>query len=147
VLFLPFEKWHRAFRKPKLISITRVAFRFLQRVPTKDRHELPRRCAVVCCDGRAGLSQAVSPAGNACFNATIMEDACEWQIGIGIGLEIFSFPSRRLGTFCSVRRKLRDLVVGYRHEITMVNALLIVLVASISLRPAMRAAAKAYRLA
>src|SRR5262249_39789440 len=43
-------------------------------------HELPRRCAVVCCYSRAGLTQAVSATGNACFNATIPKPVTEASV-------------------------------------------------------------------
>src|SRR5271166_192449 len=50
---------HCGFRQALLISGTSVRFGHFERIPTKDCHELVDRRAVVCCNGRARLAQAV----------------------------------------------------------------------------------------
>jgi hypothetical protein len=50
------QQVHGGLRQSLLVRFGCVLLSFLERVPTKDRHELMRGCAVVCCDGRTGFA-------------------------------------------------------------------------------------------
>ena len=79
---------HRCFSKSLLIGGARIAFRFLQRVPTEHRHQLPRGCTVVGGDCRTGLAQAVCRAvvqsSLVAPIAELIAEACicEWPLEI-----------------------------------------------------------------
>jgi hypothetical protein len=92
---------HRGFGEPLLITRTRALLCHFERAPAKHCHQLMRRRAAVCCDGRARLARPVGAAvAEACLVALFAKLVTETCIAerarpVLVGHQISHVAARR----------------------------------------------------